>query len=88
MQRRRALVADALRTLRFECLRPFDAQRRALKRAYNAVKAAEMAVIAQEADGATLCADVQRMAPNQYTLDGNVSNDDVFGPLKHRFWHH
>jgi hypothetical protein len=88
MQKRRGLVAGALRDLRTEFLRPFDMQRRNLKRAYAAVKAAEMAVVASEPDGAALCADIQRMAPNQYTLAGNVSNDDVFGPLKHRFWHH
>lgn len=88
MQRRRTLVSGALRQLRAECLREFDVQRRSLQRAYAAVKRAELAILGSEPDGASLVADIQRMAPNQYTLSGNVNNDDIFGPLKHRFWHH
>lgn len=88
MQRRRSLMRDALSRLRSECLRDFDARRRSLQRALAAVRRASTAVLERDPDGTSLVSDIHEMMPNEFTLAGTVGNDDVFGPLKHRFWHH
>lgn len=91
MQERRRRINEALRTLRHDFKREFEAEARALRRAIAALRRADRNAIERSmpaAEAAEALNLIHEMTPNAYTLHGTVGNEDTFGPLKHRFWHH